>query len=65
MNAVQEFNAAFEANMLEPVAVPEQQAMIFLANRRQRLDLAQRLREHFDAQRISESRIRERKPCNA
>lgn len=59
MTAIQEFNDAFGVAVLDPVAVEEQPALTLIANRKGRTDIAQRLREHFDAQRVAQIRERE------
>lgn len=58
MTAIEEFNQAFGLSITAPDRAGQQEA-ILLANKRGRPDIAQKLREHFDAQRVAESIRRE------
>jgi hypothetical protein len=58
MTAIQEFNAVFDRTIDDRPNPDLQSAMIEFANARGRHDIARRLREQFDAQRVSASRER-------
>ena len=63
MNAIARFNDAFDFN-LDPLATYpawEQDKLIEYANNKGRRDLANSLRDHFDAERVARIRERERK----
>jgi hypothetical protein len=59
MTAIEEFNQAFGYLLLDPVKLSDQPGIIAISNSHGRLDISQRLREHFDAQRVAESIRRE------
>ncbi|MEY4385344.1 MAG: hypothetical protein RLY20_627 [Verrucomicrobiota bacterium] len=58
MTAIEEFNQSFGLSISAPDRAGQQEAILF-ANKRGRPDIAQKLREHFDAQRVAESIRRE------